>query len=375
MLKNFVKQFKDRDILFCIFSFTIFFGVAVWFDLSELYRLQSNTWYYSLSTIIQSLAAILALGGSIFIFRMNQVSNEVGEYKKRMINFLGNIEKKKTSDYHDLSDIEVRKKYFTILDHFIAGSVDSKFFERFEKLPLSGDLQKQALGDWLSLFDKNVEKEVQIKKFLGISAKVIGITIGGCAIFLAFPEKFLSWPFLAIALWGFIVSTYYVANAILNITGSKKMKLNMNEITLHNQWIIKAPVDDVSRIMTDFEKFPEHFPKVAESMQISKREGNNLEIEAGVRSFGKRFLVKMKTQILPGKGFISDNNNPQFGTSGHEELLLSPHAQGTLIDYTYQVTIHKKWLRIVARPLLSWYSMKYWENAVIDQLKKILEKQ
>ena len=78
----------------------------------------------------------------------------------------------------------------------------------------------------------------------------------------------------------------------------------------------------------------------------------------------------MKTQILPGKGFISDNDSYQFGTSGHEELLFSPHAEGTLIDYTYQVTIHKKWLRIIAVPLLRWYSMKYWEKAVIVELKK-----
>jgi len=148
----------------------------------------------------------------------------------------------------------------------------------------------------------------------------------------------------------------------------------MNEIKLHNQWVVKAPVDDVFRIMTDFEKFPENFPKVAESIKINKREGNNLDIEATVKSFGKRFKVNMKTQILPGKGFISDNDSYQFGTSGHEELLLSPHVEGTLIDYTYQVTIHKKWLAVVAVPLLRWYSMKYWEKAVIDQLKKILEK-
>jgi hypothetical protein len=148
----------------------------------------------------------------------------------------------------------------------------------------------------------------------------------------------------------------------------------MNEITLRKQWVVKAPVDDVFRIMTDFEKFPEHFPKVADSVRIAKREGNNLEMDATVKSFGKEFKVKMKTQILPGKGFISDNDSYQFGTSGHEELLLSEHADGTLVDYTYQVSIHKKWLRVVAVPLLRWYSMKYWEKAVIDQLKKILEK-
>ncbi len=148
----------------------------------------------------------------------------------------------------------------------------------------------------------------------------------------------------------------------------------MNEIALHGQWIVKASIDEVFKIITDFEKFPQNFPMVAESVQIIKHEGNNLEMEATLRSFGRRFKVKMKTQILPGKGFISDNDSYQFGTSGHEELLLSECTEGTLIDYTYQVTIHKKWLRIVAVPLLRWYSMKHWEKAVIDQLKKLLEK-
>ena len=97
-------------------------------------------------------------------------------------------------------------------------------------------------------------------------------------------------------------------------------------------------------------------------------------MEATVKSFGQKFQVKMKTQILPGKGFISDNDSYQFGTSGHEELLLSKDPKGTLIDYTYQVSIHKVWLRIVATPLIKWYSMKSWEKAVIDVLKKQLEK-
>ncbi len=148
----------------------------------------------------------------------------------------------------------------------------------------------------------------------------------------------------------------------------------MHDITLRKQWVVRAPLADVFNIMTDFEKFPENFPKVAESIRVDKREGDYLEMEATVRSFGRNFQVRMKTHILPGKGFVSDNDSYQFGTSGHEELLLSPHEQGTLINYTYQVTIHKKWLRIIAVPLIRWYSMKYWEKAVIDQLKKILEK-
>lgn len=148
----------------------------------------------------------------------------------------------------------------------------------------------------------------------------------------------------------------------------------MKEITLHDQWLIKAPIEDVFKIVTDFEHFPERFPKVAEAIKIQKLEGNYMEMDATVRSFGRNFPVQMKTRILPGQGFISDNNSPKFGTSGHEELLLSKSPEGTLIDYTYRVSIHKAWLRIVATPLIRWYSMKYWEKAVISELKKALEK-
>jgi hypothetical protein len=148
----------------------------------------------------------------------------------------------------------------------------------------------------------------------------------------------------------------------------------MNQITLHKQWLVKAPVSAVFAMITNFEKFPEYFPKVAQSIQIKKHQGDYLEITAAVASFGQSFPVQMKTRILPGSGFISDNESPKFGSSGHEELLLSKSSQGTLIDYTYQVTIHKPWLRLVATPLIRWYSMKYWEKAVIDQLKKALEK-
>ncbi len=126
--------------------------------------------------------------------------------------------------------------------------------------------------------------------------------------------------------------------------------------------------------MTDFEKFPEYFPKVAEFIQITKREGNYLEMDATAKSFGQKFPVKMKTEILPDKGYLSDNESSKFGTSGHEELLLSESPEGTVIDYTYQVAIHKRWLRIIAKPLIGWFSLKYWQKAVIDELRKRLER-
>ena len=148
----------------------------------------------------------------------------------------------------------------------------------------------------------------------------------------------------------------------------------MSHIHLENSWIIKAPLAGVFNIVTDFENMPKYFPKVAESLTITKRDGNDLEIEAQVKSFGKTFLVKMKTKIIPGRGFISDNESPKFGTSGHEEFLLEEVAGGTKIKYIYEVDIHKKWLRIIAKPLIGLFAMKAWENAVINELRRIVEK-
>lgn len=147
----------------------------------------------------------------------------------------------------------------------------------------------------------------------------------------------------------------------------------MRHIHLEDSWIIKAPIEKVFNITTDFENMPKYFPKVAESVTITKREGNNLEIEAQVKSFGSTFPVQMKTTILPLRGFISDNQSPKFGTSGHEELLLEAVNGGTKINYIYEVDIHKRWLRIIAKPLIGWFAMKAWEKAVINELRNILE--
>ena len=150
--------------------------------------------------------------------------------------------------------------------------------------------------------------------------------------------------------------------------------MHMHDITLRAAFPIKAPLQDVFAVITDFERFPQNFPKVATAVRIVKRDGVHLEIAATVRSFGRDFPVSMNTTILPDRGFISDNVSPEFGTSGHEELLLSETPEGTRIDYTYQVSIHKWWLRLVAKPLIGMYSMKFWQRAVIDELKKKVER-
>ncbi len=147
----------------------------------------------------------------------------------------------------------------------------------------------------------------------------------------------------------------------------------MKKITLKKDWLIKAPRQQIYKIVSDFEAMPKNFPKVAYSLEITKRDGNTLFINAQAKSFGKIIPVKMKTELLPNHGFISDNNNEYLGMSGHEEFFLSDAPDGTKIDYKYELSIYNKWLGIIAGPLFKIYSMKAWEKAFINRLKKLVE--
>lgn len=147
----------------------------------------------------------------------------------------------------------------------------------------------------------------------------------------------------------------------------------MKRIFLKNSWIIKAPKDEVYRIMSDFENMPKYFPAVAQSIQVLKRDGNNLTMEAKAKTFGRVFSVQMETQLYPSLGYISDNKSG-IGTTGHEELLLEDAPEGTRINYAYNVELKNPILRIFGRFLIGRYAMRFWEKAVIDKLKEMLEK-
>ena len=147
----------------------------------------------------------------------------------------------------------------------------------------------------------------------------------------------------------------------------------MKNIHLQGSWIVKAPRDKVYGVMSDFENFPKYFPAVAESINVIKRDGNNLNLEAQTKSFGRTFKVFMQTQLRPPAGFVSDNVSG-IGTSGHEEFLMEEIPGGTKINYTYDVELKNPILRVFGKILIGRYAMRFWEHSVIDKLKEMLEK-
>lgn len=143
-------------------------------------------------------------------------------------------------------------------------------------------------------------------------------------------------------------------------------------ISLRGKWLVNAPVDAVYRIVTDFERMPERFPRVAERLTVVGRDGNRLKIDAVARTFGRSIGVKMDTLLLPGEGYVSDNVS-EMGTSGHEEFRLRTHPEGTLIDYRYDVRLNTWFWVVFAKPLIGWYAMRFWKRHFIGRLREIVE--
>jgi hypothetical protein len=118
---------------------------------------------------------------------------------------------------------------------------------------------------------------------------------------------------------------------------------------------------------------PERFPAVAEKVIVTKRVGNRLEMDVVAKTFGRKIAVKMRTELLPGEGFVSDNVS-DMGIAGHEEFLLRDHPEGTRIDYRYDVAFKTRFWMLFAKPLIEWYAMWFWKKSFIDALRDILER-
>jgi len=144
-------------------------------------------------------------------------------------------------------------------------------------------------------------------------------------------------------------------------------------IKLEGTYVIKAPRENVYKIITDFENMPKYFPAVAKSMRFLNRNGHNFEVEAHTKAFigSKTFTVHMEGQFRPPEGFVSTNISSVC--IEHEIFSMEEIPEGTKIYYVNVVEIQNPFFRMFSF-LIKNVALWYWKRALIDKLKLMLEK-
>jgi hypothetical protein len=149
-------------------------------------------------------------------------------------------------------------------------------------------------------------------------------------------------------------------------------------VAVHGDWLVHADRASVYAIVSDFERMPERFPKIARSIRLVKREGDVLTLEAEAGSFASWLpsaRIELTATLLPGQGYRCTTRNLTFNTTGDEELLLVDDPEGTRISYTYFVTVRRRWLRPLFAWMVSAFGLPFWKRSFIDPLELLVEAQ
>ena len=132
-----------------------------------------------------------------------------------------------------------------------------------------------------------------------------------------------------------------------------------------------APRRSVYAVASDFERLPQHFPRIARSTKVISRDSNGLVVDVVAASFGRFFPVVRMTinvELLPEAGYRCSTYNRTFNTTGEEELLLSDAPGGTEINYSYAVKLRHRWLRPVYAWLVRRFGLRFWKRAYLEPL-------
>lgn len=147
-------------------------------------------------------------------------------------------------------------------------------------------------------------------------------------------------------------------------------------VAVRGDWLVRADRSAVYAIVSDFERMPEHFPTVARSIRLLRRDGDVLTLEAEAGSFASWLpsaRIELTATLLPGRGYRCTTRNLTLNTTGDEELLLVDDPEGTRIRYTYFVTVRRAWLR----PLFAWmvetFGLPFWRRAFVEPLESLVK--
>ena len=181
--------------------------------------MNSNIWYYTLSTIAQTLAAILALGGTFIIFKFNTMKERVDALRDITINMLIRVfQKINSKSFDDMNDNELIRQARNELSRLDNKKMDLgdndlrtrliEFFRDITKQNVSYETNEQMityLKNKIGRFETDNNRKNEVFKYLKISLLFLSLTIIASILFLPLQQTLGTYDKLV--LWIVIIST------------------------------------------------------------------------------------------------------------------------------------------------------------------------
>ncbi|MCK9587914.1 MAG: hypothetical protein M0Q93_00960 [Terrimicrobiaceae bacterium] len=203
--------------------------------------INETVWFYTLSTIAQTCAAILALGGTFIVFKLDKVQTALNNYRNRVVGIIQTWRRgsKQPDKFYDESDKDILGQYRTIVSDNNEDIFDKsdivELIKRFERVKfttvkakgiyemdngvlLDHEERKRWCERMAGLFKKNIKIEHDIFDYLKQSIILLTSSIflsiftlfnikngiaGGFTLFLLFIVIFslIAITYSAFAVW------------------------------------------------------------------------------------------------------------------------------------------------------------------------------
>lgn len=204
-------------------------------------NVELNTWFYTLSTIAQTCAAILALGGAFVVYKLDKVEGAIHNYRGRVIRILlaWLRDSRQPDKFYDVRDEIVLDRYKKIVANdndeiFDSEGVESVYlqFENVRKLVgaeggfelsngviLNYEEKKRWVVRMAKLYEQNIDIKNDIFRRFKRAIVLLGLSIVASFVFLVADRVGIprsDWVLIPTVLLG-IFSVVYSAYSVWKI--------------------------------------------------------------------------------------------------------------------------------------------------------------
>lgn len=140
----------------------------------------------------------------------------------------------------------------------------------------------------------------------------------------------------------------------------------------NGSWTIRAPRERVYEAMTDFENWPNLFPRMVKSIRVVSRTDAEAVLEGDFVLLGRKGRGVMRVTLDPPRGYVAANSSEELGEE-RETLEFEESPGGT--HYRWAVEAKPKgFLNHLLGIVGGFYVRRYYERTLIVPLRKAVER-